>query len=74
MQIDVNRLYRQRLRIIGGPGNSQADVERTLSAAANGRLHAVIDRVMPLEQAAEAHRLVEKNEVLGKVVLDPTLR
>jgi NADPH2:quinone reductase len=74
VEIDVNRLYRQRLRLIGGPGNSQADVERTLSAAADGLLRAVIDRILPLEQAADAHRLVEKNEVLGKVVLDPTLR
>ncbi len=73
VEIDVTRLYRQRNRIIGGPGNSQADVQRTLSAAAAGGLHAVIDRVLPLESAAEAHRLVEENRVMGKVVLDPTL-
>jgi NADPH:quinone reductase-like Zn-dependent oxidoreductase len=73
VEIDINRLYRQRNRIIGGPGNNQADVQRTLSAAAEGRLRAIIDRVLPLEQAAEAHRLVEENQVMGKIVLDPTL-
>jgi NADPH:quinone reductase-like Zn-dependent oxidoreductase len=74
VELDVTRLYRQRLRIIGGPGNSQADVRRTLAGAAEGRLHAVVDRILPLEQAAEAHRLVEANQVLGKIVLDPTLQ
>jgi hypothetical protein len=27
--------------------------------------------VLPLEQAAEAHRLVEHARLLGKIVLDP---
>jgi NADPH:quinone reductase-like Zn-dependent oxidoreductase len=36
-----------------------------------GRLRATIDRVTPLEQAAAAHRLVEMQPLLGKVILEP---
>jgi len=29
----------------------------------------VIDRVLPVQRAAEGHRLIESREVFGKVVL-----
>ena len=48
-------------------------MERSLQMADQGKLRLLIDRVMPLREAAEAHHLVEKNESVGKVVLDPTL-
>jgi alcohol dehydrogenase len=34
-----------------------------------GRLRPVVDRVLPLDQIAEAHRLLENRELFGKVVL-----
>lgn len=73
VELDVRRLYGRRLRIVGGAGYSRADIDSALQAAAEGRLHAVIDRVLPLEAAAAAHQLAENGGMLGKLVLDPTL-
>ncbi|MDX1660627.1 MAG: quinone oxidoreductase [Gemmatimonadota bacterium] len=41
------------------------------SGAAEGWLHAEIDRVLPLEDAERAHRLLENRETSGKVLLEP---
>jgi NADPH:quinone reductase-like Zn-dependent oxidoreductase len=48
-------------------------VPKCFAAAAAGKIKTRIERVLPLSQAAEAHRLVESGESLGKLVLDPTL-
>jgi NADPH2:quinone reductase len=71
VELDVRRLYGRRLRVLGGAGASRQDVMTALAAAGDGKLHAVVDRVMPLDAAAEAHRLAEKGGLLGKIVLDP---
>jgi len=42
--------------------------------ASAGALRVLIDRILPLRDAAAAHRLVETNAPLGKVILDPTLQ
>ena len=39
--------------------------------AAEGKLEARIDRVLPLDQAAEAHRLLESRRTSGKLLLRP---
>ena len=70
--IDVRRLYQEHLQIIGGLGEQRReDLERALRLASSGELKVLVDRIMPLRDAAAAHRLVETNEPLGKVVLDP---
>jgi NADPH2:quinone reductase len=74
VEVDVRRLYGRRLRIIGGAGASRDDIASALQAAAGGKLHAVVDRVMSLDEAAEAHRLSEKGDLLGKIVLAPQAR
>jgi NADPH:quinone reductase-like Zn-dependent oxidoreductase len=38
---------------------------------ARGELHPWVERELPLEQAAEAHRLIEAGEVVGRVVIVP---
>jgi len=70
--LDVRRLYGRRLQVIGGAGASLEDIDRALEAAGHGQLQALIDRILPLDAAPEAHRLAETDQLVGKVVLNPT--
>ena len=36
-----------------------------------GKVRPVLDRTLPLSEAAQAHRLVANNEVTGNIVLLP---
>jgi NADPH:quinone reductase len=70
--LDMKRLYMRRLRIVGTAGTNLPDVYKALDAAGQGKIRAIIDRTMPLRDAAQAHRIVEGNQIVGKVILDPT--
>lgn len=70
--LDVNRLYQNHLTIIGATGETPDDVNLSLKAAAEGKFKGLIDRIMPLSQAVQAHEWVESRGGLGKVILDPT--
>jgi NADPH:quinone reductase-like Zn-dependent oxidoreductase len=55
-----------------GSGDAPPDtMERLLELLVGRELHPWVERELPLEQAAEAHRLIEANEVVGRVVLRP---
>lgn len=74
--LDLRLLYRNRLTLRGGLEeqlSTQSERARALELAAKGKYRMLIDRILPLSQAAEAHRLVEANSVVGKVIIDPTL-
>ena len=71
--IDFAHLYHKRITIKGVPGYTLADLPHCLAAAAQGKIIPQIERVLPLSQAAEAHRMIERHEGHGKIVLDPTL-
>jgi NADPH:quinone reductase-like Zn-dependent oxidoreductase len=69
--IDVRRLYTQVQSVLGGAPAQASDVARALEEASAGRIRAVIGATLPLEQAREAHALVEEGRVIGKVILVP---
>jgi NADPH2:quinone reductase len=71
--IDFSHLYHKQITIKGRPGYHPPDVPKCFAAAAEGKVEAQIERILPLSRAAEAHRLVDSGESLGKIVLDPTL-
>jgi NADPH:quinone reductase-like Zn-dependent oxidoreductase len=71
--LDVKRLYQRRLHVMSGLGAERREhLERALQLAAAGEVRVLIDQVMPLREAAAAHRLVATNMSVGKIVLDPT--
>ena len=73
VELDCAFLYHQQLRIIGSTASTDEDVRKTIDAAAAGKLKAKVEKVFPLSQAPEAHRLMESTIPTGKIVLDPTL-
>ena len=71
--IDFFHLYDRRITIRGMPGHRKEDIPRCFEAVSEGKIKVQIAKIMPLSQAAEAHRLIEANPGMGKIVLDPTL-
>ena len=66
-------LIGKRARVIGTGAASvtTGQFDRLIELAGKGELSPVIDRELPLAEAAEAHRLIEAREVFGKLVLRP---
>lgn len=71
--IDFFHLYDKKITIRGMPGSDPRDRPKCYAAAAEGKIKVQIAHVMPLSKAAEAHRMVEADPGMGKIVLDPTL-
>uniref|UniRef100_A0A7C2C234 Alcohol dehydrogenase n=1 Tax=Thermus islandicus TaxID=540988 RepID=A0A7C2C234_9DEIN len=61
--------YRQ-LSILGSTMASKSRLFPILRLVEAGRLRPVVGQVLPLEAAAEGHRLLEERRVFGKVVLE----
>ena len=69
--LNVSTLYMNGLHIIGTTEHNDEDVAAALEAASQDRLKVLIDRVMPLSEAVEAHRVVSGRAGTGKVLLTP---
>lgn len=66
---DLRFLFAKQLSLIGSYMGSRADLLAAAPHFFAGRLRAVVHRALPLAEAAEAHRLMEKSEHFGKIVL-----
>jgi NADPH:quinone reductase-like Zn-dependent oxidoreductase len=57
--------------IRGVRASKRNDQKTILNLLGEGKLNPVIDRILPLKEAVEAHRILERREHLGKIVLMP---
>jgi len=69
--VDLRHVFFRQLAILGSTMGSKADLLAVLEHVAAGRLRPVVHAVMPLAQAADAHRMLEDRAAIGKVVLEP---
>jgi NADPH:quinone reductase-like Zn-dependent oxidoreductase len=69
--IDLRHIFFRQVEVLGSTMGSKADLLAVLGHVAAGRLEPVVHQVLPLARAAEAHKILEKREAFGKVVLQP---
>jgi len=68
---DIRSLFFEQKEIKGSMASDKRDMEFGLQLVSEGKIRPLLDRTLPLSEAAEAHRLVARNEVTGSVVLLP---
>lgn len=68
---DLRYVWSFELNIKGSNSFYADNLQALLALVAEGQLDPVIDRVLPLEQAAEGLALIRDRAVLGKVVVAP---
>lgn len=83
-EIDLGLMMRRRISLISTSLRARPAAQKVVIVAAfaadvlpvlaDGGLRPVVDRVLPLEDAGEAHRLMEAGELVGKIVLDASPR
>ena len=68
---DLRYVWTFELKIIGSNSFYDDDLKGLMQLIELGKMKPVIDKVLPLEEAAEGLRLIQDREVLGKVVVTP---
>jgi alcohol dehydrogenase len=68
---DLRYVWTFELKIIGSNSFYDDDLKGLMALIASGKMKPVIDKVLPLDQAAEGLRMIEDREVVGKVIVVP---
>jgi NADPH:quinone reductase-like Zn-dependent oxidoreductase len=66
---NLHRIWWKQLTIFGSTMGSQEDFEAVYELVKSGRAVPVVDEVLPLADAANAHERLEAGKQLGKIVL-----
>jgi NADPH:quinone reductase-like Zn-dependent oxidoreductase len=68
-KLNIGYLFARHLSILGSFMGAKSELFAVLELFKRGPLRPVIDCVLPLERAREAHERLEKHEQFGKIVL-----
>ena len=69
LKTDFRSIFFKSLSILGSTMGGNAELREVLRHVDEGRLRPVVDRIFPLERAAEAHQHLESRMGFGKTVL-----
>ncbi len=71
-KLNTLELYQRNLSLLGACGGLKPkDMETILAGLIKGRYQPLIHAVLPLSQARQAHRQLERQPVFGKIILVP---
>jgi len=68
---DLRYVWSFELQIIGSNSFYDDNLQALMGLIAQGKMTPVIDKVLPLKDAAEGVRLIQEREVFGKVIVTP---
>lgn len=68
---DLRQVFYRHLTLLGSFMGSKSELLEALKFVQSGKIRAVVDRVLPLSEARQAHELIEDRAQFGKVVLKP---
>ncbi len=68
---DLRYVWSFEIKIIGSNSFYDDDLAALMSLIQQKKIKPVVDKVLPLEQAAEGLRLIRDREIFGKVVVTP---
>jgi NADPH:quinone reductase-like Zn-dependent oxidoreductase len=69
VNLDLRQIFFRQVEVLGSTMGSKGDLHEALSLVESGKIRPVVDRVMPLWEARQAHALLEGRQVFGKLVL-----
>jgi NADPH:quinone reductase-like Zn-dependent oxidoreductase len=68
---DIRYLFRREQRLMGSNGWTHDELLRVAALAFRGTLRPAVDRVLPLARTAEGEQLLERRQVVGKIIVRP---
>ncbi|MCB1674760.1 MAG: alcohol dehydrogenase catalytic domain-containing protein [Halioglobus sp.] len=71
LKLNLGTLVVNGLTVKGSDGNTRAAMREAMTLVADGKITVHIDRTLPLQDAAEAHRLLESRRAMGRILLVP---
>ena len=68
---DLRQVFYRHLNILGSFMGSKAELLAAMKFVEQGKIRGIVDRVLPLSEARQAHEVIESRAQFGKVVLKP---
>lgn len=68
---NVAHIFHKQLTILGSNHGTKRELQTLIKLLEAGKLRSIVDKVLPLREARDGHRILEQRKVFGKVVLVP---